>query len=84
MSAGTILETILNPLTECLSAEAAREIVQYTVDSETQARVDELAVKAQSGVLTKEETDEYRELIEAFDLVAILKSRARMVLKNMR
>ena len=82
MSAGTVLETILNPLTDCLSPEAAEKIVQYKVDSQTQSRVDELAAKAQSGSLTHEETNEYRELIEAFDLVAILKSRARMVLKK--
>ena len=82
MNAGTILEKILDPLTDCLTPEAASEIVRFTVDSETQSQVDRLAAKAQSGTLSEVESSEYRDLIEAFDLVAILKSRARLVLKE--
>ena len=82
MNAGAILESVLDPFAECLTREAAQRIIGFRVDSETQARVDELAALARSGVLADEQRQEYRELVEAFDLVAILKSKARAVVSG--
>ena len=82
MNAGAILESVLDPLTKCLTPEAARTIVDFQPDAKTQARVDELAVLARSGTITKEQRQEYRELLDAFDLVAILQSKARSVLSG--
>lgn len=76
------MEQILDPLAECLTPQAATKIVGFSVDLETQNRVDELAQKAHSGCLSNAEHAEYRDLIEAFDLVAILKSKARILLNK--
>jgi len=45
--------------------------------------VDELAAKASSGQLSVEERSEYQEYIHTFDLVAIVKSKARSVLARL-
>ena len=82
MSASSIIESVLDPFAESLTLEAARKALEFRIDAETQARVDELAQLASSGQLTEEERQEYRDLIEACDLVAILKSRARQVLSQ--
>ncbi len=82
MNAGTIIESVLDPMTECLTRDAAQRVVGFSVDQETQARVDELAVAAHTGRLSEEELREYREIVEAFDLVAILKAKARAVLSG--
>ena len=80
MTASAILDSVLAPFANCVTPEAARKIIDFRPDAETQARVDELAALASSGELTVEQKTEYRELIDAFDLVAILKSKARTAL----
>jgi hypothetical protein len=80
MSTAEIIDAVLDPFTECLSPDAARRILQFHPDEATQARVSELAAKAPAGQLDEDERAQYRDYIEAFDLVAILKSRARAVL----
>ena len=82
MSTAEILDQVLDPFTDCLTPEAARKIVDFHVDVATQACVDELAAKADSGQLTDEERATYRDYVETFDLVAILKSKARAVLSE--
>jgi len=80
MSTAEIIDRVLDPFTECLTPQAARKIVDFRPDTETQARIDELAVKADTGQLTDDERAQYHDYVEAFDLVAILKSKARSVL----
>jgi hypothetical protein len=80
MSTAEILDRVLDPLTECLTPQAARKIVDFHPDTETQARINERAAKADIGQLTDDERAQYRDYVEAFDLVAILKSKARGVL----
>ena len=82
MSAGTIVESILDPVTASLSDEAARATLEFRVDAQTQARVNELAELARSGEITSDQRQEYHDLVEAFDLVAILKSKARKALSE--
>lgn len=79
MSAHSILEQLFDPFIECLSRSAAEKILSFRVDSETQSRVNSLREKSSAGTLTEAERTEYRELIDAFDLVAIMKSKARIV-----
>ena len=49
-------------------------------DAETQARVDDLADKANEGTLSDQEKAEYRQLVEAFDIITILQAKARSLL----
>ncbi|HJY82931.1 MAG TPA: hypothetical protein VKK81_17840 [Candidatus Binatia bacterium] len=49
------------------------------LDSQSQARLDELAAKAKEGPLTDDERQEYEEFVVGIDLRDILKARARPV-----
>jgi hypothetical protein len=46
---------VLDPFTACLTLEVAERIVQFRADAPTQARVDELAGKANEGQLSPQE-----------------------------
>ena len=80
MSTAEILDRVLDPFTECLTPQAAQKIVDFRPDAETRAHVDELAAKADTSQLTDDERAKYHDYVEAFDLVAMLKSKARSVL----
>jgi len=74
------LDRFLDPVTDALTPETARAIVNLRADAETQARIDELRRKANDGTLTAEEDAEYKEFVEAVDIVSILESKARKFL----
>jgi hypothetical protein len=84
VSAMTILDQFLDPLADCLTKEAATRILQLSLDPQTQARIDELARKANEGELSSEEREEYAEFVEGIDLIGILKAKARLVLARNR
>ena len=58
----------------------AQELASLRAKPEEQARIDELAGKANEGVLTDEERTEYAAYIDAFDILGILQTKARSVL----
>jgi hypothetical protein len=76
------LDRLLDSVTECLTPEVAKRLVELRVDPQTQARIDELADKANGGQLSPGERDEYAGFVEAIDLVAILQAKARRLLVN--
>jgi hypothetical protein len=59
---------MLQPVTDALTPEAARQIAEAQLDPETQARIDELAAKADSGELSEEERAEYAPFLDGIDL----------------
>ncbi len=66
---------------ECrLTPEVATRIVNLRADSPTQARVDQLAEKANEGQLSAVEQREYDRYLEALRLVTILQAKARTFL----
>ena len=75
--ATSYLDRMLDPLVECLNAEAACRIVNLRIDPEIQARVAVLAERANEGELTAEERDESLSYIEASDRLAVFKLKAR-------
>ena len=75
----TVLDRFLRPFTECLTPEVAQRIVNLQLDSQSQARLDELAAKAKEGQLTDDERQEYEEFVVGIDLRGILKARARPI-----
>ena len=75
-----ILNSILDPVTECLTPEVAQKILAVRLDPRVQAQLDELAEKANEGLLTEAEREQYGLYIEALDLVAIVKAKARAAL----
>ena len=77
-----VLDRFLRPFAECLTLEVAQRIVDLELDPHSQARLDELAAKANEGHLTDAERQEYEEFVDGIDLMGILKTRARTALVN--
>jgi hypothetical protein len=73
---------ILDPVADCLTPEVANRILAVRLTPQVQARVDQLAAKANEGVLSADERGEYEDLIEKADMLGIVKSLARQVLAS--
>ncbi len=78
----SLLDRLVEPVTECLTESAARKLVALRADPDLQARVDELAAKANAGLLTEEERREYDQYLAAFHLVTLLQTQARKFLNQ--
>jgi hypothetical protein len=78
----SVLDQILEPFTECFTAEVAQRIVRLQADAKTQARIDELAGKANEGQLSTRERAEYDKFREAFHFITILQAKARGFLER--
>ena len=82
MSAATLLERMVEPLGRVLTPEAAKAILDVRADDETQKRIDELADKCNEGELSPAERTEYQEFVSLFNILTLLQSRARSVLRS--
>ena len=76
------LDRYLDPLTEALTPESASAILNLRADPDLEARIDELRSKAKEGTLTPAEDAEYKDFVEAIDIVSILQAKARRVLSR--
>jgi hypothetical protein len=76
----TILDRVLEPFAECLTPEAATRIAGMRADPETQARLDELAHKANEGQLSPEEATEYDRCLATFHFITMLQAKARALI----
>jgi hypothetical protein len=76
----TYLDRLLAPVTQCLTPEVAERLISLRADPDIEARIDELATRANEGQLSGEERAEYEDYIEAVDLIGILQARARTIL----
>ncbi len=76
------LDRIVEALSSGLSSEAARGIVDLSVDEKLQAKLDELADKSTEGQLTDTERAEYETYVRAIDFISILQLKARRILAN--
>lgn len=76
------LDRFLDPLTATLTPEAATALLALRADAEVEARVDELRRKANEGALAPSEDAEYKEFIEAVDVVSIMQAKARLFLSQ--
>lgn len=79
--AGSALERLMDSVAECFTPETARRLADLPADPEVRRRLGELGDKASSGTLSAAEAEEYRTLVEAGDLVATLRLRARSRLR---
>ena len=82
MSAATVLDQFLDPLSRCLNPESARRVLALGVPPVVQERIDTLAELANEGLLSDDERAEYEALINAEEFVAILKLKARRQLSD--
>ena len=82
MSDAALLDEMLDPFTQCLDPESARRVIAFEIAPSVQQRVSALAEKANEGDLTEDERADYETLINAADVISILKSKARRQLSN--
>jgi hypothetical protein len=75
-----LLDRMLEPVSEAISPEIARKLISLRADDVAQARMDKLADARNEGSLTPQEDAEYRALIAAASVIAVLQSKARAVL----
>ena len=78
----TVLDRILQPVTNCFSPQGAKQIANLQADEATQARIDVLAAKANEGELTDAERKEYSAYVEAINFLGVLQAKARRFLAN--
>jgi len=81
MTPTSVSEQMLQPVTDCLTPDVAQRIVAAKLAATTQARIDELAAKANRGTLSDEERDEYAQFVEYIDVIGIIKAKARRLAK---
>jgi hypothetical protein len=76
MATTTYLDRFLDPVTDAFTPEMAHTVVNLRADAQTQARIDVLRHKANEGTLTPDEDAEYKEFVEALDIISIIQSKA--------
>ena len=78
----TFLDRLIEPFAECLTTAAAQKIVALKADAALQNEVDQLADKANQGLLTPVEQAQYDRYLAAFHFVTIMQARARRLLHS--
>ena len=78
--ATSYLDRLLEPLTDVLTPEVASALLALRADAELQAHIDELRRKANEGALTRTEDAEYKDFVEAVDVISIIQAKARRFL----
>jgi hypothetical protein len=82
MSTTSYLDLYLDPLTEAFTPEVAQRIVNLRASQKVQARAAELAEKSNLGTLSAEEETEYKDFVDAVDIIGILQAKARKYLSQ--
>jgi len=80
MAAVSYLDRLLEPLTEAFTPKMASILLELRADAELEAQIDELRRKANSGTLTPTEEAEYKDFVEAVDVISIMQAKARRFL----
>jgi len=76
------LDRLLDPLTDTLTPDSASALLSLRADAQVEARMEELRQKPNEGTLTPAEDAEYKDFIEAVDLVSIMQAKARRFLSR--
>lgn len=76
------LDRLLDPLTDALTPDSASALLGLRADAEVETRIEDLRQKANEGTLTPAEDAEYKDFIEAVDLVSIVQAKARRFLSR--
>ncbi len=82
-AADTTLERFIDHLLRGFTPELAKHFAELPQpNAEFQARLDELADKANEGTLSADEAREYDTYIELMDFVALMRLKARACVSN--
>jgi hypothetical protein len=74
-----LLDRVLEPVSRCLTPDAATQLLALRADESAQIRMDELADKANEGTISNDERMEYEVFIAAANVIAILQAKARRI-----
>ena len=77
MANTSYLDRLLDPLTDAFTPEMANALLELRADSELEAHIAELRRKANEGTLTAAEDADYKDFVEAVDLISIIQAKAR-------
>lgn len=77
-----VLDEILEPVIRCLTPDNARQILNHRPRRKVLAHMQKLARKCNEGELTPEERAEYESYVFAGEFVALVRARAKALLKN--
>jgi len=80
MSTASYLDRFLEPVTEAFTLALARALVDLRADPELESQLENLRRKANEGKLTPEEDAEYKDFVEAVDVISIIQAKARKFL----
>ena len=84
MDATTAIDRVFDPISRCLTPAVARRIVKLRADPELDARIHELAEKANEGQLSATERSEYETYGRAIHFFTVLQSKARQLLSGIK
>jgi hypothetical protein len=71
------LDRLLEPLVGCFPPDVAAKVADLRVDETMQGRIDYLADRANEGLLSDAEREEYAGYLHAIDVIAVLQAKAR-------
>jgi hypothetical protein len=75
-----IFSRVIDPTNPTLTPEAAKGLLQLGYSPSDDVRIDELARKSNDGTLTQDERREMKSYVFVGDVLALLKSKARLSL----
>jgi len=81
-TSAAILGRVIEPDVPDWSADVARALLRLDFPPRDHARVEELSAKASDGMLEAHEREELEEYLRVSDMVAIIQSKARMILQR--
>ena len=76
------LDRLLEPIAASLSPDVAAKVADLRADEAMQSRIDYLADRANEGLLTREEREEYAAYLHAIDVIAVLQAKARSLVRR--
>jgi hypothetical protein len=79
-TSATVLSELLEPVGQLMPVEFARELAALRATPNMQAKIDDLADKANEGQLTNEERAQYLAYVDAIDVISVLQATARSVI----
>jgi hypothetical protein len=82
MATISYLDRLLGSLTDVFTPEVAKAVLGLRADSELEAHIGELRRKANEGSLTPAEDADYKDFVEAVDLISIIQAKARHFLSQ--
>ena len=78
----SILDEMLKPATEQMPVAFAKKILTLRVDDALLSKLEILRSKANQGTMTSDEDSEYKEIVEAIDIISMLQLRAQQIIDS--